>query len=62
MGSFKTFLARVCSVCPFCIARRRSPESAYGRIMRRVKKVCPFCRAYDAQAAEIRPGSPGKRP
>jgi hypothetical protein len=40
-------LATICSICPFCIARRRWPDSAYGRFMRRIEAICPFCRAYD---------------
>ncbi len=40
-------LAGVCTCCPFCIARRRWPDSLYGRIMAIVEKGCPFCRAYD---------------
>ena len=40
-------LAPVCVCCPICIARRRWPDSAYGRLMARVERACPFCRAYD---------------
>jgi len=40
-------LAAVCRVCPWCIARRHWPESAYARFMRAIEKWCPFCRAYD---------------
>jgi hypothetical protein len=41
------FLAALCSICPFCIARRKWPESGYGRMMKKVEAFCPFCRAYD---------------
>ncbi len=39
-------LAFVCSVCPLCLARRRWPDSSYGRCMSGLEKFCPFCRAY----------------
>ncbi len=42
-----TLLAKVCSCCPFCIARRKWPESAYGKFMSKIEKICPFCKAYD---------------
>lgn len=45
-------LATVCRMCPLCIARRRWPESGYGRFMRAVEKHCPFCKAYDRLEAE----------
>ncbi len=40
-------LAKICSVCPLCVARRRWPASLYGRVMRVVERGCPCCRAYD---------------
>jgi len=45
------FLAAICRICPFCIARRRWPDSAYGRFMRQIEANCPFCRAYDRRDA-----------
>jgi len=35
-----------CSVCPFCIAARRWPNSRYAKMLRVAEKSCPFCRAY----------------
>ena len=43
----RRMLALVCAICPFCIARRRWPDSLYARIVRIVEKPCPFCRAYN---------------
>ncbi|MFH1741884.1 MAG: hypothetical protein ABIH23_23015 [bacterium] len=43
----QNLLAKVCQICPFCIARRKWPASLYGRFMKAVEAVCPFCRAYD---------------
>ncbi len=40
-------LAFVCQVCPFCIMRRRFPDSKFAAGMKRLEKFCPFCRAYD---------------
>ncbi len=40
-------LAFICRICPFCIARRKWPTSAYGKFMQKVERGCPFCRAYD---------------
>lgn len=52
MTPHRNLLAMVCVCCPFCIARRRFPESGYARVMRVVEKYCPFCRAYDRREAE----------
>jgi len=44
---FKTrLMAVVCACCPFCIARRAWPDSAYGRFMKEAERNCPFCQAY----------------
>ncbi len=43
----QTLLAKICQICPLCIARRKWPESTYGRVMKKVEKHCPFCKAYD---------------
>jgi len=48
------FLAAICRICPFCIARRKWPDSAYGRFMKKAEAVCPFCRAYDRLMADTR--------
>ena len=53
----QTLLAKVCQVCPLCIARRKWPASLYSRFMRAVEKVCPFCRAYDRLYPNKKPGS-----
>ncbi|RJP30185.1 MAG: hypothetical protein C4527_10240 [Candidatus Omnitrophota bacterium] len=42
-----TLLAKICQCCPFCIARRKWPNSRYGKFMSNYKKYCPFCKAYD---------------
>ena len=47
------FLALICQCCPFCLARRRWPESLYGRMMAAVERVCPFCRAYDRRHGRL---------
>jgi hypothetical protein len=39
-------LAFVCLLCPFCRAKRRWPDSPYGRFMAKLERTCPFCRAY----------------
>ena len=39
-------LAFVCSVCPFCLVKRKWPASTFARVMNRVERGCPFCRAY----------------
>ncbi|NCC49920.1 MAG: hypothetical protein EOM20_01765 [Spartobacteria bacterium] len=41
-------LAFLCKVCPFCIAARAFPDSAYAKAMRKAEAECPACRAYDA--------------
>jgi hypothetical protein len=51
-------LAKICTVCPLCIARRRWPQSLYGRIMRVVERGCPFCRAYDRARDKDSPAAP----
>jgi hypothetical protein len=43
----KKILAAICGLCPFCIARRKWPDSFYGRFMVKIEKHCPFCKAYD---------------
>lgn len=43
----QNLLAKVCRICPFCIARRKWPGSRYGRFMAVIERYCPFCRAYD---------------
>jgi len=48
------FLAMVCRLCPFCIARRKWPKSPYGRFMAKIESGCPFCRAYDRLEAQER--------
>ena len=40
------FLAFFCAICPFCIARRTWPHSAYARALHRLEGGCPACRAY----------------
>jgi hypothetical protein len=52
MSLVKRMLAAVCSVCPFCIARRRFPKSGYARFMAKMEEGCPFCRAYEELEAE----------
>jgi hypothetical protein len=52
MTALRNLLAMVCACCPFCIVRRRFPESGYARVMRGVEKCCPFCRAYDRREGE----------
>ncbi|MCX7011665.1 MAG: hypothetical protein NTW86_03705 [Candidatus Sumerlaeota bacterium] len=42
----KRILALVCAICPFCIAKRQWPDSAYARKMNELEKDCPCCRAY----------------
>ncbi len=42
----KRFLAFLCSICPFCIAARHWPQSAYARKLHALEKNCPACRAY----------------
>ena len=42
----KPILAAVCAACPFCIARRKWPDSLYARFMAKAEKFCPFCKAY----------------
>jgi hypothetical protein len=49
-------LALFCACCPFCIARRAWPNSAYGRFMAQAERNCPCCRAYHrVHAAQARP-------
>ena len=45
-------LATVSRFCPFCILRRKWPDSAYGRFMSKTEKGCPFCRAYERLEAK----------
>jgi len=47
MAAFQGVLAKVCTCCPLCIARRKYPGSGYARFMGVVERYCPFCRAYD---------------
>jgi hypothetical protein len=39
-------LAAFCKVCPFCIAARHCPNSAYAKKLKEIEKNCPFCKAY----------------
>jgi hypothetical protein len=39
-------LAAFCRVCPFCIAARKWPNSAYAKKLKEIEKNCPFCKAY----------------
>jgi hypothetical protein len=39
-------LAAFCRVCPFCIAARQWPGSAYAKKLKKIEKNCPFCKAY----------------
>ena len=39
-------LAAFCKVCPFCIAARQWPDSAYAKKLKAIEKNCPFCNAY----------------
>ena len=39
-------LAAICKLCPFCIAARRVPGSAYAKKLHKIEKHCPFCNAY----------------
>jgi len=39
-------LAGFCRVCPFCIAARQWPNSAYAKKLKAIEKNCPFCNAY----------------
>ena len=39
-------MAWICSVCPFCVLKRKWPGSLYARTLVYVEKCCPFCRAY----------------
>ena len=48
------FLAAICRICPFCMARRKWPDSPYGRFMRKIEAACPFCRAYDRMVETAR--------
>ncbi len=43
----KKILAFISQICPFCVARRKWPESSYAKVMSKVEKTCPFCKAYD---------------
>lgn len=54
----KRFLAFLCSICPFCVARRAFPNSAYARFMRGVEKNCPACDAW----RQLRDASGGAKP
>jgi len=33
-------------MCPFCIAARQWPNSAYAKKLKAIEKNCPFCNAY----------------
>jgi hypothetical protein len=46
MNLAQRFLALLCRICPFCIAARRWPDSAYARTLTRLERDCPACRAY----------------
>jgi rubrerythrin len=38
--------AWVCRVCPFCVAARAFPGSAYARALAAAERKCPFCLAH----------------
>ncbi len=48
-------LASCCSACPFCIMKRRWPESTFASVMNRIETCCPFCRAYARLKAAKQP-------
>ena len=50
IGLTTRVLAACCTVCPFCVAARRFPRSAFARALRRIESSCPACRAYDRVA------------
>ena len=54
------YLAAVCAVCPFCLAKRKWPRSAFARGYRKVERFCPFCRAYGRMHAEGKVSEPEK--
>ena len=39
-------MAAVCKFCPFCIAARKWPDSAYAKKLKKLEKNCLFCKAY----------------
>ena len=47
-------LAFCCTVCPFCILKRKWPRSTYARVMNSIERCCPFCRSY----AKVRAHAP----
>jgi len=55
-------LAQVCRGCPFCIMRRRYPESTYARLAGRIERHCPFCQAYDSINAATPSSDSGSHP
>jgi rubrerythrin len=42
----KKLLAFLCSVCPFCIAARKYPDSAFAKKLAKAEENCPACNAY----------------
>ena len=46
-------LAMFCKLCPFCVAARQWPYSAYAKKLREIEKHCPFCNAYSKLKAGI---------
>ncbi|MBN1866727.1 hypothetical protein JW916_05500 [Candidatus Sumerlaeota bacterium] len=51
--SVKTrILAFVCQVCPFCVAARLKPDSAFAKKLREKEENCPACRAYHEWRAD----------
>jgi len=55
-------LAKVCTVCPLCIARRRWPETSYARLMKRLERWCPFCQAYERRRRAADPARAARAP
>jgi hypothetical protein len=41
------WMANVSKACPFCIIKRKNPDSGYAKFMHKVEKACPFCQAYE---------------
>ncbi|MDP8263116.1 MAG: class I SAM-dependent methyltransferase [Candidatus Ancaeobacter aquaticus] len=45
----KSFLAKICSWCPWCIFERACPHLFRSTFFKKLKKICPFCRAYERE-------------
>jgi len=52
IGAKTRILAFFCKICPFCIAARKFPDSAYARAMKKAEADCPACKAY-AQLKDV---------